>query len=161
MRFIAGIFILALSILPLPSQATAADFSGKATVVDGNTLSFGETKVSLWALNAPSQKEQCLSTRGKIFPCGKTANRTLTMLIQGRSIECDIKDGAKDKQSRPLVICRLMGMDINEQMVLSGWAVAKADEGEQYSRSQYAAKKTRSGMWRSLSFKPEDIRGRK
>lgn len=161
MRLIPSIFVLALTAMITSSQTQAADYSGKVAVIDGHTLKFGKTEVVLWSLNAPLPDEKCLSTRGKEFPCGKTAYRTLSMLIQGRSIDCNVQDGRRDKLNRPLVVCYLQRMDINNQMVLSGWAVVMPNEGERYSRSQHAAKKTRSGMWRSLRFSPDDFKGRK
>jgi len=161
MRYFPGFAVAVLFFTLQTVAAYAADFSGKVQVLDGNTLKFGDTEVALWSLNAPLSDEQCVSTKGKPFPCGKTAFRTLDMLIQNRPIECDIQGDAKDKMNRPLVVCFLQGMDINEQMVLTGWAVILPDESNRYARSQYAAKKTRSGMWRSLRFKPEDINGRK
>jgi len=158
MRSIIGFCLFLLAAL---SSAHAADFKGTPRVIDGNTLKFGETEVALWSLNAPLPHEKCLSTKGKEFPCGKTARRTLDMLLQSRPVECEKQGRAVDKEGRPLVVCYLMGMDINEQMVLSGWAMIIPDEADRYARSQYAAKKTRSGMWRSLRFKPDDFQGRK
>lgn len=152
-------FFLVLLALMLPSMANAEEFSGDALIVNGYTIELGGARAVLWGVNAPNEHETCESSKGKPFTCGLAAKRTLGILIQGRPITCETKGETPD--GRPTVLCKLDGFDLAEQLVLNGWAVAYRPETDRYLYSQKTAKVTKSGMWKSLKFAPEQIHGRK
>ncbi len=152
-------FIFALLALLVAASAHAEDFSGMPNVINGYTLEINNTKMYLWGVNSPAKDEYCLSTKGKRFTCGAAADRTLRVLLQSKPVEC--KEMGKAVDGTPLVQCFIEKFDVADQLVLNGWAVVKADESNRYSYSEKTARLTKSGMWKSLRFKPDQIQGRK
>ncbi|MCW9035179.1 MAG: thermonuclease family protein [Alphaproteobacteria bacterium] len=154
MRYLFFALIVAFA----TSSAFADDSKGTPKVINGYTMEINNTKVYLWGVNGPNKDEYCLSTKGKRFTCGAAAERTLRVLLQSKSPEC--KEMGKADDNTPLVQCSIDRFDVADQLVLNGWAVAKTDETDRYSYSEKTAKITKSGMWKSLTFKPNQILGR-
>lgn len=150
------IFLALFFVLAGAGSATAAeDWSGKAHVVDGNTLSLEGQTLFLFGINAPSLNEQCPDRHGQSYPCGAMAARSLYVLLQDKTIRCAAR--ARD----PLrVVCQLDRMDINEQMVQNGYALAVRSETTAYARAEQAAQVTRSGVWKIRTFTTDDFKGR-
>jgi len=152
-------YLLVFLAILFPATAQAEQFSGKPRIVNGYTLEVAGTQVVLWGINAPNKEETCPSSKDKPVTCGIVAKRTLGILIQGNSITCETK--GKSATGLPTAVCKLDRFDVAEQLVMTGWAVAYPVESKRYLYPQKTAKITKSGMWKSKKFKPEDIQGRK
>ena len=57
---------LALVFLSLPFPAHA-DITGKARVVDGDTIHIGDTKIRLHGIDAPEAKQACYRVDGSLM----------------------------------------------------------------------------------------------
>ena len=142
--------ILSLVFLTLPSIAMA-DITGKARVVDGDTIWIGKTKIRLHGIDAPEMKQTCKTPKGKQSECGVLSKQFLSDLLSNREITC--KGEEKDRYGRLIAVCFIDWMDINEQIVMEGWALAYRKYSEDYVRAENYAKSMRRGIWKT-EFEP-------
>ncbi len=145
-------------ILLLPTSAAMAGVTGKARVVDGDTIWIGDTKVRLHGIDAPEMKQTCRTSKGKEQLCGVLAKQALEKLVRGQSVIC--KGDKRDRYKRLIAVCYVGPFNINEQMVVDGWALAYRKYSEDYVRGETFAKSRREGMWRSEFVAPWDWRRR-
>ena len=66
---------------------------GKATVVDGDTITIDNTKIRFSGIDAPESyyyglTQYCERPNGKIWACGKKATAALKKLIGKHEVEC-------------------------------------------------------------------------
>ena len=137
--------VLAALLLLVPSVAVA-DITGKARVVDGDTIWIGETKIRLHGIDAPEMKQTCRTSKGKEQLCGQLAKQALQRLVQGQDVTC--KGDERDRYKRLIAVCYVGQFNINEQMVTDGWALAYRKYSMDYVRAETVAKSRREGMWR-------------
>ena len=147
--------VLTLAFL-LPMSLAMADVTGKARVVDGDTIWIGETKIRLHVIDAPEMKQTCKTSKGREQKCGVIAKQALEKLVQGQDIVC--KGDERDKYKRLLAVCFAGPFSINEQMVADGWALAYRKYSQDYVRAETFAKSRREGMWRGQFVAPWDWR---
>ena len=112
--------------------------SGKAKVVNANTLVFGDgTKVRIGLIDAP-EIEQKGRIGDSFYPCGKEAadflkklvgDQTVTFLPFGRRV-----DG----------LCYAGETNLGEALVLNGWAIA-GHSG--HKLAEVIARKNKRGLW--------------
>lgn len=149
-----------LTLALLAAPAVAADLSGLADVIDGDTIAIrgNRTRIRLWGIDTPEGKQTCRDRAGQRYLCGSRAADALADLI-GRNgrVTCTQKD--RDRYGRIVAICRIRGRDLNAEMVRQGWAV----EYTQYSDGRYAAleaeaRRNRLGLWSGTFVKPWDWR---
>ena len=102
-----------------------ANGSDNYKVVDGDSLEQGTVRIRLIGIDAPEFLQECQDKDGQSYRCGNKATEYLQSLMNGK-IKCHHID--KDRYNRNLSEC-LNGenLNINRQMVLSGWAVAYGD----------------------------------
>lgn len=132
---------------PLP-----AVISGRASVLDGDTVSIGGTHIRLQGIDAPESAQTCTDAKGQNWSCGKTAARELRAHIQGKSLACKTIDF--DQYDRVLAICSLPdGSDVNAWMVRQGWAVSYGFSGF-YDPEQAQAEAERRGLWAGPFTRP-------
>ena len=135
--------------------------SGKAKVVDGDTITINKTKIRFSGIDAPEsyyygQTQYCQRPNGKIWACGKKATSKLKELINGQTVECT--DEGKDQYDRTLSICFANGVDLQSEMVRSGMAVAYLKYSRRYENEMVEAMTQRVGMWSGNFLDPEDWR---
>jgi endonuclease YncB( thermonuclease family) len=147
---------VALLAAPIPAHA---DIVGRATVIDGNTVKIGRLPMVLWGINAPHRGEYCPAGDDMHYPCGKVAARTLGVIIQDKELSCEPK--GPDERGIMRAVCRIDNADINQTMVLNGWAVAYREETLDYVQAERAAWVNREGMWKIKTFRAADVMGRK
>ena len=147
--------VLAVFLLLAPSVA-AADITGKARVVDGDTIWIGETKIRLHGIDAPEMKQPCRTSKGKEQLCGQLAKQALERLIRGQDVVC--KGDKRDRYKRLIAVCYAGSLNINEQMVTDGWAMAYRKYSTDYVRAETFAKSRREGLWRGEFVPPWEWR---
>jgi len=118
---------LLLLLLSLPAHA---DITGKARVVDGDTIWISETKIRLHGIDAPEMKQTCRTSKGN----------------------------QQDRYKRLLAVCYVGPFNINEQMVTDGWALAYRKYSTDYVRAETFAKARREGLWRGEFVPPWEWR---
>ena len=144
------VLTLTLIFLTLPSPAHA-DVTGKPRVVDGDTIHIGKTKIRLHGIDAPEMKQTCRTRKGEEQMCGQLAKQALQRLVQGQDVVC--KGDTRDRYKRLIAVCYVGPLDINEQMVTDGWAMAYRKYSTDYVRAETFAKSRREGLWRG-TFEP-------
>jgi len=145
--FIAGLF------LSTDFAAWAQEISGVAEVRSGNEIALGGTVVRLFGLQAPAPDERCGLSEGQ-YRCGIIAWAELVRLADGRDLSCDIE--SRTEKGQLVATCYLGERDLNESLVRSGWAEARADV-ERYQVDQVEARRARRGLW-AERIKPPDRR---
>jgi endonuclease YncB( thermonuclease family) len=94
---------------PVPSPKI---LTGRAYVVDGDTVIIGRTSIRLFGIDAPEMQH----------PYGRKAKSTLLALCKGQRVEAEVV--AEDAHGRTVACCRLPdGRDLSAEMVKRGMAL--------------------------------------
>ena len=144
------------------ARKTKLDFNivGKATVIDGDTITINNSKIRFSAIDAPEkhyygQTQFCKGPKG-VWACGKKASSKLKKLINGQEVQCT--DEGKDRYGRTLSICYANEIDLQAEMVRSGMAVAYLRYSNRYENEQNEAMIAQVGIWGGPFVEPEQWR---
>lgn len=121
------------------------EFSGVATIVDGDTLKIDKNRFRLYGIDAPESKQQCLTALNEEYACGELSHQALVEKVNGQPIQCVKKNN--DRYGRIVAVCYLNGEDLNAWMVKNGYAVAYPQYGKVYVPLEKEAKKNKAGIW--------------
>lgn len=111
-------------------------------MVDGDTINVDQTRLRLLSMDAFEIDQTC--TRGnREYRCGEESTRTLIKLIGQRQVHCE--GGQLDRYKRPLVRCTVSGVDLGQEMVRLGWALA--EYGTEYRADEESARAGHLGAW--------------
>ncbi|WP_439626636.1 thermonuclease family protein [Shinella sp.] len=153
MIMVAGCFFLAAN-----ATARADDIVGRATVIDGDTIEIGGTRVRFDGIDAPETRQTCLDANGAKYRCGQQSALALDdFLAASRPTTCTPKGKSWD---RIVASCRRAdGEDVNAWMVRNGHAL----DWPKYSRGRYAAEQTAAeassaGIWAGQFERPCIVR---
>lgn len=126
------ITIIAITLLSLP--AFANDLTGRASVIDGDTIEISGQRIRLNGIDAPESWQICRDAAGKEYRCGKEAAFALDkFLAASRPTTCLEVD--QDRYGRMVVDCfRADGENVNVWLVRQGHAV----DWVRYSKGRYA-----------------------
>ncbi|HEC16160.1 MAG TPA: thermonuclease family protein [Sedimenticola sp.] len=150
------IFICMAVALLLP-PAAFADVEGEPKVIDARTIEINGQQIRLWGIDAPDIDQLCFTKKKHIpFRCGVVAIEKLQKLLSNQVITC--KGDKKDEEGRLIAVCYSGRVEVNENVVLSGWGVADPKQTDKYNRAQGAAQNMRDGMWRSSFVMPWEWR---
>ena len=147
--------VLALLCGLLLRPAAAATLTGKADIVDGDTIKVGGIPVRLYGIDAPEGRQTC-KREGRIYGCGKQATQALANLIAGQSVQCEIL--GRDDYARALGVCMVADVELNRTMVREGWALAFVKYSDRYAADQSAAEVAKAGLWAGSFVKPWEWR---
>jgi endonuclease YncB( thermonuclease family) len=142
-------------LLYLIGPAAAATLTGRADIVDGDTIKVGAIPVRLYGIDAPEGRQTC-ERDGKPYDCGKQATKTLADLIAGQPVQCEIV--GRDDFGRALGICSAGSTELNSTLVSHGWALAFVKYSSRYVADQNAAESSKVGLWAGSFIKPWDWR---
>lgn len=131
-----------VSAMMLTSVPASSQVSGRARVVDGDTLKIGQEVVSLFGIDASEAKQFCQSEE-KLWPCGRHAREALHDHIGQNRVECF--GAERDRQGRLLAVCLSGGEELNEWLVSEGWALARRPISNTYVDDEAAALTARRG----------------
>lgn len=140
------------------SQA-AVPISGRAEVVDGDTLDVGGRRVRLEGIDAPELGQSCPRDPSGSWSCGKTAREALRKLVSGRRVTCESK--GKDGYGRDLAICFAGGEDVNAALVRQGLAWAFVKYSTTYVHEEGQARSNGAGVWQAQATPPWTYRAGK
>ncbi|WP_371259545.1 thermonuclease family protein [Bradyrhizobium sp. URHD0069] len=80
--------VLAALTLGSIAVATAGDFTGQASVIDGDTLEIHGTRIRLWGVDAPESSQVCRGEGSLQYRCGARAANDLDAFIARRPVIC-------------------------------------------------------------------------
>ncbi len=127
------------------SAPAAQGPSGRAIVVDGDTIDIGGERIRLEGIDAPEHAQTCGRKWLGSWACGAGATRALASFIGNRRVDCD--NEGHDKYGRILGLCQVDGRDINAEMVRAGYAWAFVKYSSRYVAEEAEARKAESGIW--------------
>src|SRR5258706_8069250 len=147
--------ILAVSVAS--NFALCSDLSGRASVIDGDTLEIHGTRVRLWGIDAPESDQVCRGEDSLQYRCGTAAANKLDAFISGRPVHCSPK--GLDRYGRMVASCDVGGDDLGEWLVTNGLAL----DWPRYSNGRYAAQQRAAehgsaGMWAGSFVEPWNYR---
>jgi len=145
-----------LSFFDGPSGGPGVKLSGRAVVVDGDTIEVRGRRIRLHGIDAPELDQKCQGRDGRWLKCGRKARFFLANMLRGRTVTCEGVD--TDRYGRMVAICRVGGEDMGRMMVSSGWAVAYRRYSWRYVKDEWAARMGKRGLWSGRFVDPETWR---
>lgn len=147
------IFLAAL--VATPCVAAESPFFGIAQAKDGDSLMVGEREVRLFGIDAPEWGQTC-TRNGNSWACGEEAADQLSRLATGKQMRCTPVD--TDEHGRTVARCTTGAIDINRQMVATGYAIAYRHYSLDYVSAENSAKAGKRGLWSGTFEMPSDVR---
>ena len=146
------------------SLALGDTISGKALVIDGDTIKINSKKVRLFGIDAPEKKQKCkklflsiyILSFDKSYDCGIISTNKLKNKIKDDVIIC--KSKGKDRYKRIIAECFKNNTNLNSWLVRNGYAVAYLKYSKKYLTAQNLAKKENRGIWQGKFEMPWDWR---
>lgn len=145
MRFPLRLALLFPLLLCAP-PTSGADLTGKAEIVDGETIVIAGQEIRLHGIDAPTLGEIC-DAEGVPWHCGQEAAFALAAAIGRTWVDRDIRDAGTLR--RIVAVCRVggpKGRDLGAWLVRGGWARAAIAD---YATQEKAAQDASLGLWRS------------
>lgn len=148
-------------------MASSEQITGPATVVDGDTLIIGGSRIRLFGIDAPEKDQTCASQDGSTIPCGQLASNALQRLIASDAVRCIVHTA--DRYGRPVAGCvtvrqtaqgLAVALDLNHEMVARGLAYADARDSQVYEATMLRARANAQGFWVTEFEKPSEFRRR-
>jgi len=121
MRLILAIGFAVAALLCWSTAASAADLTGRASVIDGDTIEIHGQRIRLFGIDAPESRQSC-EAGGQTYRCGQHAALALADHVGQRVVACEQRD--VDRYGRVIAVCRAGGEDLNAWLVSQGWALA-------------------------------------
>jgi endonuclease YncB( thermonuclease family) len=134
-------------------SVSAETITGRPSIIDGDTIEISGERIRLHGIDAPESKQTC-ERDGKTWACGQDATFALAAMIERHWVECVGKD--RDRYGRIIAICTRgepNGVNLNQQMVADGWAMAYREYSMDYVNAENAAAASRRNLWQS-EFQP-------
>ena len=133
-------------------------FSGKTSVLDGDSLKVGGKEVRLFGLDAPEYRQTCFDEKNQEYNCGQVSRVFLENLVEKKDVKCIY--GEKDKYDRFLSKCFIGEISINEELVKNGMAVIYnfAESSEEMNKLEAQAKGKKLGIWKGTFQLPKEYR---
>lgn len=156
-RFPVAVLVLAggigiASLLDLTALPTVGSGpSGRASVIDADTIEIHGERIRLAAIDAPEASQPCFVDRIAIR-CGQRASLALADWVGTRTVSC-VGD-TYDQYDRLVARCEVGGTDIGSWLVRSGHAVAYRRYGDAYICDEAAAARAQRGIWASNFVEP-------
>jgi endonuclease YncB( thermonuclease family) len=136
--------ITTIIIAMMATPVAAETVSGRASVIDGDTLEIRGERIRLHGIDAPES--------------GQQAANALDSYIGRRSVECQGKE--RDRYGRLIAVCYAGEADLNATMVRNGWALAYTKYSKDYLLHEQAAAQELRGIWKTDFDPPWEWRRR-
>ena len=137
-------FLAAAGLLGFALQAQAETLSGRARVIDGDTLAISGQRVRLNGIDAPETRQTC-SRDGSPWACGKASTQAMRQLIGQNPVRCEVSN--RDKYGRAIGACFVQDTDLQQQLVRQGLALAYRKYSTRYVSDEGAARAAGVGLW--------------
>ena len=130
-------------------------YANKVRIVDGDTIHINKVKYRLHGIDAPEIKQDCKVNERK-YDCGVKSKNFLESLVENKEIKCKQKN--IDKYKRIIATCYTKELNLNKEMVKSGWAIAYRYYSKKYINDELFAQKNKLGMWQGSFLEPRKWR---
>ncbi len=133
-------------------------FSGKAFILDGDSMKVGGKEVRLFGLDAPEYSQTCFNAKQEEYACGQISRDFLINFAGGKEVNCLYAE--RDKYHRFLSKCFVGNTSINEALVENGMAVIYnfTESDDKMDELEASAKESKLGLWRGAFQPPKDYR---
>lgn len=142
----------------LPHQS----LTGRATVVDGDTIEISGQRIRFNGIDAPEGAQRCNDASGRSYACGRVSANVLDrFLAASRPVTCKFVEW--DQYGRFVGNCtRADGRSVQAWLVANGYALdwPRYSNGA-FSDQQATARAARLGVWRGEFQKPWEWRAAK
>jgi endonuclease YncB( thermonuclease family) len=98
------------ALLCWPIAAGGADLTGRASVIDGDTLHIHDQRIRLHGIDAPEARQTC-EADGQTYRCGHQAALALADHIGQGTVVCDGRD--LDRYGWVMAVCHLGAEELN------------------------------------------------
>lgn len=146
-----------------PDFSRSDMITGLATVLDGDTLKIGDTRVVLFGVDAPETGQSC-QIFGRSWPCGERAKIWLTKYVGETPVRCLPRDGDPydDRIGAVKAMCfNAETWNLSAAMLTAGLAVANLEDGDWFKLGNVAARMNRKGVWAGKFILPSEWRAGK
>lgn len=154
-------YVTALIVLAVLSVAAerfnrpeAQSRAGNASIHDGDTIRIGDDRFRLLGIDAPELRQVCRLNRRQ-YPCGERSRDELRALVGDAEVSC--QGEKRDRYRRLLGVCTAHGVNLNRELVRSGWAVTY---GKGFEAEQAEARAAKRGLWAGTFEDPKAWRQR-
>jgi endonuclease YncB( thermonuclease family) len=131
-------------------------YTGRAFIIDGDTLKINGIKIRLAGVDAPEISQKC-KIRGHIENCGEIVKLRLVQATSNEDITC--YGHGKDYFGRVLAECYVNDININKWLLREGLAVYYYNKDfRSYKILETLAKQERNGLWDSEFQNPKEYR---
>ncbi len=144
-----------LAAVATPAVAAEQLVTGRASVVDGDTIELQGERIRLAAIDAPEARQSC-ERDGGTWPCGRRAAFALADLVGARTVTCRWRE--RDRYRRAVATCTVGGVDLGGWLVEQGWALAYRRYGRTYLAQEERARAAGRGLWAGSFVPPWALR---
>ena len=145
------LFIFFLYFLIYLSNQNQTIVTGKAKIIDGDTIHINFNKIRLHGIDAPEINQNC-NYEGKEWECGKKSKDFLIKVINTNSVNCQVL--GKDRYNRYIAVCYSNKLNLNKTMVKNGWAISYQYYSKDYLDEEFIAKSKKLGIWKGEFIEP-------
>jgi endonuclease YncB( thermonuclease family) len=139
------------------STPAHGDITGRARVLDGDSLVIAGVPIRVWGIDAPEWRQRCDSGFGRRYACGRLAFRALAARLRAARIHCVPR--LRDKFERLVATCYQGKQDIARWLVSEGLALDwPRYSGGAYRDAEQEARSAARGLWRGGFVRPWDWR---
>ena len=149
MRYLCAIMLL------LIDSIVAADITGRAYVIDGDTIDISGIRIRLNGIDTPELGQTC-RINGLIWYCGVESTEAMRHLTSGKTVTCI--GNTKDQYGRLIANCFVGDTNLNATMVEVGLALAYRHYSLDYIAEENSARKGKKGLWSGEFVAPWDWR---
>ncbi|MEH2524220.1 MULTISPECIES: thermonuclease family protein [unclassified Bradyrhizobium] len=122
-----------LALALIATVAAASDLTGRASIIDGDTLDLDGVRIRLSGIDAPESNQLCRDADSGPYRCSQQAANALYDVIAKRPVACIEVD--RDQYKRVVAVCSVDGVDLADWLVRNGLAL----DWPRYSKGGYAA----------------------
>ncbi|TNH38341.1 thermonuclease family protein [Paracoccus haeundaensis] len=140
----------------IAGSVSANSISGRASVIDGDTIEIRGERIRLASVDAPESRQTCLDAKGRAWRCGQQAALALSDKIGRSPIVC-LSEG-RDQYDRILGECSVSNVSLSAWLVKNGWAVPYSDRVSRHYPAARRAKGARRGIWAGIFQRPSGWR---
>lgn len=124
----------------------------EVTAVDGDSLLIDGRRVRLEGIDAPEYNQSCYDAEGRLYECGQKAKEALADMVKN-GVDC--RKQTTDIYGRDVSICYAGRVNVNQQLVRDGLAVAYTRYYAGFARDEQEARREKKGIWGGRFIRPD------